>query len=209
MAKASAGRTAPRTALGRRLDRAMDLPGYTNARWAEELGVTPGNVSHWRQGRHAPDVETILKIAARAGVSDYTLLTGRADPRVLLERFIAARAQLQTAVAAGEPLPAAWERILGQPELLTDAERLLLDDSAAGLKRYLATADGLEWFRLNEEQQRLVRELLRLFARESGEPAPASAPGPGAPAPPDPAPGPGKRTARERRRFPAIAPDSS
>lgn len=62
-------RRKPRTALGQRLNRAMALPGYTNARWAEELGVTPGNVSHWRQGRHAPGVARSRRLGSGGGGS--------------------------------------------------------------------------------------------------------------------------------------------
>lgn len=176
MAK-NAGRSALGTALSRRLDAAMEPLGYTNERWAELLGVSAGNVSHWRKGRHAPDVETTLKIAEIAGASDYYLLTGRPDPRVILARLQAARDEFRRAVATGEDPADAWERILGQPELLSEAERRLLSSESDGLQSYLASVDGLEWFSLTEEQRRLVRELMRLFARYRQAPETRTDPG--------------------------------
>jgi len=157
----------PATPLARRLDAAAERAGLTNEAIAAALKVSTGNVSHWRVGRHAPDVETILRYARLVGASDYELLTGRPDPGVVIARLRAAREGFREAVLSGVDPASAWETLLGQPGLLTDEERAGLSEEADDLRGFLATADGLEWVAVDEEQRRVLRDLLRLFARDS------------------------------------------
>lgn len=161
--------TEPKTALAKRLDTAMEIDGYTNDVWAEKLGFTAGNISHWRTGRHAPDVETILAIARMAEASDYFLLTGKPDPRLILARLATARHQLREAFERGENIPDAWERILHQPGLLTEEERDVLADTRS-MEVYLASESAFEQFSLSADQQEVVRDLMRLLARYNRDP---------------------------------------
>lgn len=147
----------------------MEIQEHTNEVWAEKLRVTPGNVSHWRTGRHAPDIDMILSIAEIAGVSDYFLLTGRPDPRMVLDRLLTARAQLRD-TPADENAADAWEQILGQPGLLTEEERQILTGDPEGVRVYLSSARAFERYSLDEEQQRVVRDLVRLLARYRVDP---------------------------------------
>lgn len=156
------------TNLGQRIDLSIRQARLTNEQVAERLGVTAGNISHWRNGRHRPDVEQTLRLAEVTGVSDYWLLTGREDPGELLRAFEVARARWRQLVEAGEGLADAWEQTLGQPGLLTDEQRAFLSREAGEVQDFLVSVDGRRWIELTGEQHRIVRDLVDLFGRERG-----------------------------------------
>lgn len=153
-----------RSELARRLDTAAARSGLTNEQIGERLGVTGGNVSHWRTGRHRPDVETVQRFAVVVGASDYELLTGREDPSQVVEGYREARRRWQQAVAAGEEPGAAWEAVLGQEALLTPEERQVLQKQQEALARYVISVDGAHWIELSGEEHRIVRDLVHLLA---------------------------------------------
>jgi transcriptional regulator with XRE-family HTH domain len=156
-----------RSPLAQRLDKAAARSGLTNEEISERLGVTAGNVSHWRTGRHRPDVETIQRFAAVVNASDYFLMTGRDDPAQLVLAFQSARQLWREAIARGEDAALAWEAIVGQEGRFTDEERQQLSGETSELSRFLVSVDGLEWIGLTGEQHRIVRDLVRLLARSA------------------------------------------
>lgn len=156
-----------KSALSTRIDEAIQRSGLTNEYIAERMKLTAGNISHWRTGRHRPDVESTQRLAQIIGASDYYLLTGREDPAQLIQAFQAARALWKGAVERGEDPARAWEQILGQRGLFTDEERQSLARQSSELSEYLVSVDGLEWIELTSEQHRVVGDLIRMLARDA------------------------------------------
>lgn len=150
--------------LAERLDRAAQKSGLTNEEIGERLGVTGGNVAHWRKGRHRPDVETVQRFAAVVGASEYYLLTGKKDHARYAAAFQEAMRQWREAVVGGEDAAAAWERILGRSDLFSVEDRARLSGQSEGLAEFLVSVDGVEWVELSERQHRVIRELIELLA---------------------------------------------
>ena len=57
----------PRTQRARRIDAAAEWSGLTNEEIAQQVGVSVGNISHWRIGRHEPDADTLQRYARVTG----------------------------------------------------------------------------------------------------------------------------------------------
>jgi len=73
------------------------------------------------------------------------------------------------AVTAGEAPLAAWERILGRSDVLTDEDRQRLTADPGGMRAYLTSLDGVEWVSLTQEQHRLVQELVQMLGRYAAQ----------------------------------------
>lgn len=179
----------PATDLARRLDAAAAQSGLTNEAIAESVGTTPGNVSHWRLGRHAPDWEQIQRLARLFGASDFELLTGRPEPANLEAKFRGSLETLRQGVEAGADPAAAYEQALETLGAFEAADQELMDACRTGLRRFLATPDGREWLALRPDQAAVVREVMRAMAQAAREELRARLAAPPDPEPPAADPG--------------------
>jgi transcriptional regulator with XRE-family HTH domain len=157
------------TPLSIRLKEAKQLRGLTADRIAELLDCSPSTVRHWWTARSEPSFDTLERYAELCGVSAYWLITGKPDQQDVVARLYKAMGEFRTAVTAGEQPLAAWERILGHTDILTDEERQRLSTDPAGMRAYLTSLDGVEWVALTPEQHRLVQELVQMLGRYAAE----------------------------------------
>lgn len=69
------------------IDDLLKQYGLTSKKLAQDIGISPGNVTDWRKGRANPSAEVVAKLADYFNVStDYLL--GRSDVRNPGETFI-------------------------------------------------------------------------------------------------------------------------
>jgi transcriptional regulator with XRE-family HTH domain len=65
-----------RLRIGERLAAARDKKGWTQLELAITLGITPGAVAHWEQGRSLPKRDRLREVAGVLGTDIEWLLTG-------------------------------------------------------------------------------------------------------------------------------------
>lgn len=72
--------------VGVRIQQAREVKRISASQLAREVGVTPTAVWNWEQNQIAPRSGTLTKVAARLGVSEDFLRTGRMDAEATASR---------------------------------------------------------------------------------------------------------------------------
>jgi len=157
------------TPLSIRLKEAKRVRSLTADLIAEALDCSPSTVRHWWTARSEPSFDTLERYAGLCGVSAYWLITGKPDQQDVVARLYKALGEFRVAVTAGEAPLAAWERILGRSDVLTDEDRQRLTADPGGMRAYLTSLDGVEWVSLTQEQHRLVQELVQMLGRYAAQ----------------------------------------
>jgi transcriptional regulator with XRE-family HTH domain len=153
--------------LATRIKQALDASGRKHKDVAAAVGVAAETLSRWTTGNRRPSTQKIARLSQVLGrpvgwfYGDE--LTGVAGGDQL-QRLEAALHAFREAVVAGEEPTAAWSRILGVPDVLTEAEQAAIRADPRGLRAYLEGPAGADWARLTEEQRRVVLDLIRLLA---------------------------------------------
>lgn len=132
---------------------------------ADRLGVTGAAVRKWWLGDNEPSVGVLQQYADICGVSGYWLMSGNEDPTRLLQILYAARRLMRAAVERGEDASTALARILEDENILPPEDQARLSAESEDLRLWFMGLDEKDWVELGPDQQRVVKELIRMLGQ--------------------------------------------